>query len=169
MLIWHDISDGDFAPVAKVLGTDGVTVIGPSPTIKSCVGCAGCWIKTPGACVQKDGFQNLGALLGSHSELVLISRCTYGCFSPFVRTLFERSIPALLPFFAYDGKKSRHTSRYARAFAYTALFYGDAGPDEPATATRLVHANAANNSAAVRAVDFYPSIQALAQALEARL
>jgi hypothetical protein len=118
--------------------------------------------------VQCDGFQDLGECLGSHDELLLISRCVYGCFSPFVRCLFERSIPALLPSFTRCSGETRHPRRYSGALAITALFYGDASPAEQATATRLVHANAANLGATVRTVTFYPDIPALAQALEAQ-
>ena len=25
-----------------------------------CIGCFGCWLKTPGTCVIKDGFENMG-------------------------------------------------------------------------------------------------------------
>lgn len=50
-----------------------------------CMGCFGCWIKTPGMCVIKDGFEDTGAYMGAAQELRIVSRCTYGEFSPFVK------------------------------------------------------------------------------------
>ena len=39
-----------------------------------CQGCFGCWLKTPGTCVLKDGLQHLGAAIAHGRELILASR-----------------------------------------------------------------------------------------------
>ena len=69
-----------------------VYIISDTGTIRHCVGCFGCWIKTPGKCVLKDGYDNLGELLSKSEKLTIISRCFYGCYSPFVKNVLDSSI-----------------------------------------------------------------------------
>ena len=59
-------------------------IIKPDSMVKHCIGCFGCWIKTPGECVIKDGFHCTGWDMGKCEELIMISECLYGGFSSFV-------------------------------------------------------------------------------------
>lgn len=34
-----------------------------------CIGCFGCWLKTPGRCVIKDDFQTMGERLAASDEI----------------------------------------------------------------------------------------------------
>lgn len=42
-------------------------------------------VRTPGKCVQTDGYEMMGELFAQTEELVIVSRCVYGSFSPFVK------------------------------------------------------------------------------------
>ena len=44
-----------------------------SDRIKHCIGCFGCWVKTPGICVIKDGYGDLGKLYAECDELIVKS------------------------------------------------------------------------------------------------
>ena len=35
-------------------------IIKPQTDIRHCIGCFGCWVKTPGQCVIHDGYENTG-------------------------------------------------------------------------------------------------------------
>lgn len=53
-------------------------VIKPCIHIQNCIGCFGCWVKTPGKCVIHDGFEDTGVLMSQCHELIFISKCYYG-------------------------------------------------------------------------------------------
>ena len=57
-------------------------VISEKQPISPCVGCFGCWVKTPGECVIRDTYGDMGKLLSRCTELWIISRCVYGSYSP---------------------------------------------------------------------------------------
>ena len=109
-----------------------------------CQGCFGCWMKTPGTCVLKDGLQHLGSVIAQSHELILASRCCYGGFSPEVKRAMDRSISDSLPFFTYRGGKLHHILRDHRAPALTVCFYGPMTDFERETAERMAQANRVN-------------------------
>ena len=41
---------------------------------KYCIGCFGCWLKTPGTCIIKDEFQHMGGNIAKADELIILSR-----------------------------------------------------------------------------------------------
>lgn len=60
-------------------------IIKPKGVIHHCIGCFGCWVKTPGKCVIHDGYHETGVDMSKCTELIIISRCYYGSVSPFVK------------------------------------------------------------------------------------
>lgn len=122
-----------------------IRVVADDGTIRPCIGCFGCWVKTPGQCVIRDGYGDMGAAIARADEVVLISRLCYGGFSPFVKNVLDRSIPYIHPDFILKNGEMHHKSRYDRAFRLSACFYGsDITEREKKVARELVAANAVN-------------------------
>jgi len=138
------------------LGENDV-VISPGSHISPCIGCFGCWIKTPSVCVIKDAYQKLGCMLCYVDEIICISKCTYGGFSPFVKNVLDRSIGHLLPFFSIRNNEVHHTPRTENRPRFTVHFYGDISENERRTAQELIPANAINIVASKNCVYFYES------------
>lgn len=153
-MIIHDLSQQEFETIGIKKSTD--LIISDNGTIKKCIGCFGCWIKTPGICVLKDDYQDMGERLASCDEVTVISRCLYGSDSPFIRNVLNRSISYLLPYFTIKNGETHHKPRYKNRIAYSVYFYGEnITPDEMETAKLLVHANATNIYADVTNVSFF--------------
>ena len=132
-------------------------VIAYSEKIKPCISCFACWIKTPGQCMIKDGYDNMGELLSRCNKLIIISKNYYGCFSPFVKNVLDRSVcPFILPFFETENGETRHPRRYENAINYTVHFYGEITESEKETAEKLVAKIAQKNK---RNVSFYHSFE----------
>lgn len=130
-------------------------VISDNGTIKRCVGCFGCWVKTPGQCVLADDYQKMGELLGSAEELVIISHCSFGGYSSFVKNVMERSISYVLPYFEMREGEMHHKARYENHIRMRVYFYGDDITEaEKSSAKSLVEANARNFQAVVEEVAF---------------
>ena len=137
-------------------------IIKPDKEMKSCIGCFGCWIKTPGKCVIHDGYENTGILLGKCSELILISRCAYGSVSPFIKMVMDRAISYIHPDFVIRKGEMHHKRRYDNVIQLTAYFYGENITDiEKETARNLMEANADNYDGMVKSVQFYQSVKEL--------
>ncbi|QAT61480.1 MULTISPECIES: flavodoxin family protein [Tissierellales] len=138
-----DVLNGLFPNISKE-----VKIISPEKEIKKCIGCFGCWIKTPGYCVIKDGYENMGKLLSESEELIIISRVCYGGFSPFVKNVLDRSIGYLSPFFTVRNKEMHHKSRYKRKLKLSVIAYGkDATEKERDNLSKIVAANGVNFNA----------------------
>ncbi|MBQ8592594.1 MAG: flavodoxin family protein [Lachnospiraceae bacterium] len=137
-------------------------LIKPQGDIRHCIGCFGCWIKTPGECVIQDGYEKTGADMGKCTEMILISECCYGSVSPFVKTLQDRSISYIHPDFIMRKGEMHHKRRYTNVITVTAHFYGEnITEEEKQTARNIMEANADNYDGCVKEVHFYKSAKEL--------
>ena len=124
-------------------------------SIRSCNGCFCCWHKTPGQCVIKDGFENMGKLIHVADEITVISRYTYGGFSSFVKNVFDRCLGYVLPQFEVVNGETHHQRRYQEDKPFTFIFYGQKlSEEEKESAVRYVKAVCANVRAHVKEVNF---------------
>jgi multimeric flavodoxin WrbA len=131
----------------KIVSPNGLadfTVISDNGRIRPCVCCFSCWVKTPGECVIKDGYENMGTLLAKCSRLFVLSECFYGSYGPFVHNVMDRSIPYLTPYFKTINGETHHLNRYDNEIEFTVFFYGDITEREKKTAEKLVKANGVN-------------------------
>ena len=152
-LVIHDLKQEEWKEIASDYA--GWTVLSEDRPIRPCVGCFSCWNRTPGACVVKDGFENMGELIHRAEEVLVISRYTYGGFSGFVKNVFDRSLGYVLPQFEVISGETHHKKRYEEDKPFSFLFYGQALTEaEKASAERYVRAVCANIRGHVKAVDF---------------
>lgn len=143
-LLIHDVKGAS----AKALITGafaGAQVIADGGPARPCIGCFGCWIKTPGTCVIRDGYADMGARLSRCKRLFIVSQCVYGGFSPFVKTVIDRSISYVHPYFVIKNGEMHHRGRYENRMDLTVWFYGtDLTDAQRATARKFVQAMAVN-------------------------
>ena len=122
-LVIHDMNEKEWSKIAERY--DGWEIISDTGTIKPCVGCFCCWVKNPGQCVMKDGYERMGELIHRANEVVVISRYTYGGFSSFIKNVFDRSIGWVLHYFeVYEGEM-HHKKRYPEEKPFSFIFRSD--------------------------------------------
>ncbi|MEZ4627713.1 MAG: hypothetical protein R2912_06390 [Eubacteriales bacterium] len=119
-LILHDLSGG--LPENMISEVDRVIpAIGPKAP---CVGCFGCWVKTPSSCVLRDRIGDMADYLADCSELLIVSKTYVGGLAPDTKNLIDRSIGYVLPFMRTlklpdeNGKhrnEQHHMPRYKKA------------------------------------------------------
>jgi multimeric flavodoxin WrbA len=136
----HDLSESQFKQIVPSINQE-TTVIADNGKIRACIGCYGCWLKTPGVCVLKDGYQNFGQLYAKTNEMIVISKCVYGSYSPFIKNVWDRSISYVLPYFVKINNETHHKLRYNNKFDLKVYFYGDTTEIERDTAQKLIKAN----------------------------
>ncbi|MCD4743529.1 MAG: NAD(P)H-dependent oxidoreductase [Desulfobacteraceae bacterium] len=78
-----------------------------------CIGCFGCWIKTPGICMMPDeGKQIIQAIIQSEMT-ILFSPVTFGGYSSALKIIVDRFIPLILPYFGKYYGETHHLPRYS--------------------------------------------------------
>lgn len=137
-------------------------IIQPQGPVKNCIGCFGCWTRTPGRCVIHDGYENTGIDMSKSTELIFVSRCYYGSVSPFVKTVQDRAISYVHPDFVMRRGEMHHKRRYNNVILLSAYYYGENITDaEKETARKILEANADNYDGRVKEVYFYNSKEEL--------
>lgn len=137
-------------------------IIQPQGEIHPCIGCFGCWVKTPGKCVIQDGYEDTGIWMSKCTELIFVSRCCYGSLSPFVKTVQDRAISYIHPDFVLRKGELHHKRRYENVIHLSAYFYGEQITEqEKETANRILEANADNYDGRVKEVRFYKTVKEL--------
>ncbi|MBY2478831.1 flavodoxin family protein [Clostridioides difficile] len=158
-LLIHDLTEEELDKLSPRLNKN-IKVLPNTKEIHKCIGCFGCWIKTPTECVIKDYYSNMSKLINDSDELIIISRCCYGGFSPFVKNIIDKSISYILPYFVMKDNMMRHKSRYSKQINLKSIFYGNHITEaEKDTATKLVHGNSINFNMKEHSICFYENIQ----------
>ncbi len=152
-LVIHDLNKEEWNNIAADYGE--CEVISDDGTINSCVGCFGCWLRTPGVCTLKDKYNHMGGLIHKADEVVIISRFTYGGFSGFVKNVMDRSIGYILPFFRIYKGEMHHKPRYNESKTLRVIFRGDnLSENDKEKARKYVEAVSTNFNANIKEIRF---------------
>jgi len=158
-LLIHDLESKDFKKIFPN-HLDDTIIISDDGTIHHCIGCFGCWIKTPAACVIRDKYGDMGEYLSKCQEVILISKSYYGGFSPFVKNVLDRSISYIHPYFVIRNGEMHHRRRYKNHMDMRVWFYGENITEkEKQTSKKLVKANSINLDCHVSSISFVNSIE----------
>ena len=124
--------------------------------IHHCQGCFGCFVKNPGQCVIPDNYQNQGEKFAHCDELVIISECIYGGYSPDAKIQLDRCLPYLHADFAIVDNEMHHAMRYDHDPLVKVYFYGENITDrEKKSAEKLLERNSRNLGFSKWEVNFY--------------
>lgn len=158
-LIIHDGNKESEAWIRETFLVQGeqAEIVTDNDTIRNCIGCFGCWVKTPGRCVLKDDYNRMGEKLAHAEELIIISECVYGTYAPFVRNVLDRCLPYIHPYFAKREKEIHHKVRYPNRLRTSVYFYGKCTAEEKETALRTVKANVVNFNGILEHISFSES------------
>lgn len=113
----------------------------------SCIGCFSCWVKHPRYCIYKDNYSNIVDYLKDSTELIIISKNRYGCYSKKVKQILERCIGYVLPYFTIRNNEIHHASRFKNKINFIAYFYGNFSSNDKCCLYNLVKANSVNLNA----------------------
>ena len=152
-LLIHDMDKTEWEKVAA--DYEGWKIIADNGEIKPCVGCFGCWLRTPGECAIKDGYDQMGKSIHEADEVVIMSKYTYGGFSSFVKNVMDRSIGYILPYFRMYKGEMHHKPRYKESKPISVIFRGNGLTDgDKEKARQYVEAVITNLNAKVKEIRF---------------
>lgn len=80
--------------------------------MEACIGCFGCWLKTPGVCIFKDDAARIMKEEINSDRVLYLCPVTWGSYSPALKILQDRSLGRVLPFFITHNGETHHPPRY---------------------------------------------------------
>ncbi len=81
--------------------------------IAPCMGCFGCWVKTPGECVIKDSIAELNKKQMNSDAVIMLIPLRFGQFGSTMKNVVDRWLPNMLPYFEIRADGSTiHPPRY---------------------------------------------------------
>jgi len=82
--------------------------------IAPCLGCFGCWVKTPGICVIDDAGRDVAKRAIRCELLAFVTPITFGGYGFQLKKAVDRLIPLITPYFQFIDGEIHHQKRYAR-------------------------------------------------------
>jgi multimeric flavodoxin WrbA len=82
--------------------------------IAHCLGCFGCWDKTPGSCVIRDDGIDVARKVINSDLAIFLTPITFGGYSSELKKAVDRIICLICPFFMRIDGEVHHKPRYER-------------------------------------------------------
>ena len=82
--------------------------------IGSCIGCFGCWLKTPGICLETDAGRDIAQAVVQSDTTILFTPVTFGGYSSSIKKVQDRWLPLILPDFGIYHGEVHHLPRYSQ-------------------------------------------------------
>jgi multimeric flavodoxin WrbA len=114
--------------------------------IAPCLGCFGCWLKTPGECIINDVGRDLPRKVIQSDMVFLLTPVTFGMYSHELKKALDRvPCPVLLPFFKNINGEIHHAKRYDKYPTLVAVgVLPNPDSESESTFTTLVERNGIN-------------------------
>jgi multimeric flavodoxin WrbA len=138
------LSDRPMEFLPNIIGNDTRYFDLSALKIANCVGCFGCWTKTPGKCVIRDDAVKVYPYIAKGEQVLYISRVKFGGYDTVMKTMLERAIPVQTAFIRLLHGETHHVQRDVKEKKAEIIAYGDVGEQEKAIFTRLIERNAYN-------------------------
>ncbi len=98
----------------KGIGWEVESFILHDTKIAHCLGCFGCWVKTPGIYVIDDAGHDVAMKVIQSDLTVFLTPVTFGGYSSELKKALDRLIPLISPFFMKIEGEVHHKPRYER-------------------------------------------------------
>lgn len=115
-------------------------------TIQSCLGCFGCWTRTPGQCVLRDDANQITRDIARSEELIFVSKVRYGGYDSTLKKMLERAIPLQQAFIRIHNNETHHVQRDVKHKKAVILAYDCKDKEEQEIFLEVVKRNAHNMS-----------------------
>ena len=109
--------DAHLAELKPALETGGHTVTQLNLrdlTLRYCVGCWGCWVKTPGECSNRDDSPEMGRAVINADFVLWASPLKMGFPSELLKRANDKHLPLIHPYMEVDQGEAHHLKRYPR-------------------------------------------------------
>jgi multimeric flavodoxin WrbA len=116
-----------FLAGAKEAGAEGEVVYLKDKHIEHCIGCFGCWLKTPGECVHDDDMPELHQKMLEADVTVYATPLYVYTVSGIMKDFMDRVIPLVQPFVEVKNGVCSHPGRTSRSAGVKSLLISNCG------------------------------------------
>jgi hypothetical protein len=111
----RDVQDGEIHEAIQNLYNEPLKVytLGKQ-SIKACIGCWNCWLKTPGTCVMNDQMTEIYPDYVNSDTVILLMDTAQGFISHRAKAFLDRTIPHYHPYIHMVDCECHHVTRYER-------------------------------------------------------
>ncbi|MBP3485427.1 MAG: flavodoxin family protein [Oscillospiraceae bacterium] len=97
--------------------------------LRPCVGCNACWLKTPGICSIRDGYEELLKAYLEYDAVVFLAGTALNFVDHRMKNVIDRLLPLTTMYTRIVGGQCRHVPRYEKCFRFGLLYDGAADGD----------------------------------------
>lgn len=83
-------------------------------TLRYCIGCWDCWVKTPGICAHHDDSPEVGQAVMNADFVLWASQIKMGFPTEFLKRAMDKHLPLIHPYMVEDQGEIHHLGRYKR-------------------------------------------------------
>ena len=98
--------------------------------LRYCIGCFGCWVKTPGECVSRDASLDMGRAIMQSDLILWAAPLKMGFPSELLKRANDKHLPLIHPYIEVDHGEAHHVKRYAHYPQVGLLLEKESGTDE---------------------------------------
>ena len=94
--------------------------------IRPCVGCNACWLKTPGVCSIKDGYDDILKGYLKYDATVFLAGTALNFIDHRMKNVIDRILPLATMYIRIVDGQCRHVPRYHKNYRFGLLYAGNA-------------------------------------------
>ena len=94
--------------------------------LRPCVGCNACWLKTPGVCAIRDGYEELLKAYLEYDAAVFLSGTALDFVDHRMKNIIDRLLPLATMYIHIVDGQCRHVPRYDKKLRFGLLYAGAA-------------------------------------------
>ncbi len=98
--------------------------------LRYCIGCWGCWVKTPGECASRDASLEMGRAVINSDFVLWAAPLKMGFPSALLKMAMDKHLPLIHPYMVVDHMEAHHLRRYPRSPRLGLLVEKEATTDE---------------------------------------
>jgi len=95
-------------------------------TLRPCAGCNACWLKTPGVCAVRDGYEELLKAYLEYDAAVFLSGTALDFVDHRMKNIVDRLLPLATMYIHIVDGQCRHVPRYEKKLRFGLLYKGTA-------------------------------------------
>ena len=92
--------------------------------LRPCVGCNACWLKTPGICAVRDGYEELLKAYLEYDAAVFLSGTALDFVDHRMKNIIDRLLPLATMYIHIVDGQCRHVPRYGKRLRFGLLYKG---------------------------------------------